>query len=239
MNFRYDVLRLDGSCAERTPQGGLRVPAFLTRAGVFEYRNANGSVRREYRPPTEVFDAQSLCSLEDAPVTDGHQGAVRPDSFQSLAKGHVRSIKQDGQFVAGVVLVQDAALVAAVERGERREVSCGYECRLDMTPGTTPDGEAFDAIQRNIKYNHCAMLPVGAGRAGREVALRLDSAGDARAAIVLSTLPSEAVIGSAAPAPAWTSSLAFSKGRSNEPRHAPAPDPSRPAWAQPVGFSKP
>ncbi len=173
---RIDVLRLDGSRAERTPQGGLRVPANLTRTGVFQYRNADGSTRREYRPPSEVFNADSLGSLEDAPVTDLHQGMVRADTFQALSKGHARGIKRDGQFVAGTVLVQDAALVAAVEARSRTEISCGYQCKLDMTPGTSPEGETYDAIQTDIRYNHVALLPAGTGRAGREVALRLDGA---------------------------------------------------------------
>lgn len=173
---RIDVARLDGSRAERTPQGGLRVPANFTRTGVFEYRNQDGTVRREYRPPTEVFDSDSLASLEDAPVTDLHQGMVNPGNHQALAKGHVRNINRAGNFVAGVVLVQDADLVAAVERGDRVEVSCGYNCKLDMTPGTTPEGEPYHAVQTQVRYNHVALLPRGTGRAGREVALRLDGA---------------------------------------------------------------
>ncbi len=152
------------------------MPAYLTRSGVFTYRNQDGTVRREYRPASEVFDAASLKSLEDAPVTDLHQGMVRADSYQTLSKGHVRDVKQDGQFIAGTVLVQDAALVAAVERRDRTEISCGYDCRLDMTPGVTPDGEPYDATQTEIRYNHAALLPAGTGRAGRAVALRLDGA---------------------------------------------------------------
>jgi uncharacterized protein len=173
---RIDVFHLDGSAIERTPQGGIKVPAYLTRTGVFEYRTADGAVRREYRPPNEVFDAGSLKTLEDAPVTDLHQGMVRADSYQTLAKGHVRDVKKSGNFVAANVLVQDAALVQAVERGDRREISCGYECSLEMTPGRTDSGQEYDAVQMNIKYNHAALLPVGAGRAGREVGLRLDGA---------------------------------------------------------------
>lgn len=173
---RIDVFHLDWTQPERTPQGGIKVPAYLTRTGVFAYKTADGSTRREYRPPTEVFDASSLRTLEDAPVTDLHQGMVRADSYQTLSKGHVRDVKRSGNFVAANVLVQDAALVQAVERGDRREVSCGYECSLDMTPGRTDSGEEYDAVQTNIRYNHAALLPVGAGRAGREVGLRLDGA---------------------------------------------------------------
>lgn len=172
---RIDVFRLDAA-AERTPQGGLRVPANLTRSGVFNYRNQDGSLRREYRPPAQVFDAASLKSLEDATVTDLHQGMVTPANYASLSKGHVRDVKRAGTFVSGAVLVQDAGAVAAVEAGTRKELSCGYSCDLDPTPGRTDAGEEYDAVQTNIRYNHVALLPVGEGRAGREVALRLDGA---------------------------------------------------------------
>ncbi len=172
---RIDVFRLDAP-AERTPQGGLKVSAFLTRTGVFEYRNADGTTRREYRPPVEVFDAASLKSLEDAPVTDLHQGMISASTYTALSKGHVRDVAAKGKFVGATVLVQDAALVDAVERGDRREISCGYACKLDATPGVSPEGEHYDAVQTEIRYNHAALLPPGAGRAGREVALRLDGA---------------------------------------------------------------
>jgi len=172
---RIDVFHLDGA-PERTPQGGLKLPAYLTRTGVFEYQDGAGGKRREYRPPGEVFDAASLKSLEDAPVTDLHQGMVSAETFQAMSKGHVRDVRKDGRLVGATVLVQDAGLVAAVERGDRREISCGYACKLDMTPGTTPEGETYDAVQTEIRYNHAALLPRGAGRAGPEVALRLDGA---------------------------------------------------------------
>jgi hypothetical protein len=174
---RVDFGRFDGTKVSRTPQGGLKVPAALTREGVFMYRNADGSTRREYRPADEVFNTDALSSLEDAPVTDLHPTEmVSAKNHGTLAKGHVRDIKQDGRFVMATMLVQDAGLIAAIDRGERKEISCGYTCKLDMTPGVSPAGEAYDAIQRGITYNHAALLPVGAGRAGREVALRLDAA---------------------------------------------------------------
>ncbi len=174
---RVEVGRFDGAKVVTTSQGYLRVPAYPTRTGVLEYRKADGTVRREYRPADEVFKADSLASLEDAPVTDLHPaGLVSTESHTALAKGHARDIRQDGKFVAATVLIQDAALVAAVKSGSRKELSCGYVCKLDSTPGVSPEGEHYDAIQRDIRYNHVALLPPGAGRAGSDVSLRLDSA---------------------------------------------------------------
>jgi len=46
----------------------------------------------------------------------------------------------------------------------KRELSVGYTCDLDWTPGTTDSGEEYQAVQRNIKINHTAQVKYG--RAG-------------------------------------------------------------------------
>lgn len=169
---RYDRSRLDK--AERTPQGFLRAPAFLTRVGVFTYRKADGSVRREFRPPEEVFKPESMASLVMAPLTNDHPNeAVSPGNVRQFQIGVVgeQILPEDDQFISAHVTVMDAAAIKDVESGVV-ELSCGYDCDEDETPGTYM-GEAYDIVQRNIRYNHVALVP--RGRAGREVKLRLDS----------------------------------------------------------------
>jgi len=174
---RLDVGRL--SQIERTPQGGLRIPAHLTRTGVFAYTLPDGSVRRELRHPDEVFAKDSLATLSGAPVTNRHPATpVRPNNWRKLSVGHVgEDVKADGRFVAAPILVQDASTISDVDKGDLKEISCGYSCRLDNTPGEH-NGEHYDAVQTSIKYNHVALGPKGWGRAGNEVALRLDSNGN-------------------------------------------------------------
>lgn len=172
------VARLDyGTLGKvrRTPQGGVIAPARLTRTGVFRYLNHDGTERRELRLPEEVFKADSLATLADAPVTDGHPAEpVTTKNFSKFSRGHMRGdAKADGKFVAAELTLQDADLIAKVERGDLREVSCGYTCRLEYTSGEY-EGERYDAIQRDIEHNHIAL--VHKGRAGREVSLRLDAA---------------------------------------------------------------
>ena len=174
-------IRLDAgtvASVRRTPQGGLRVDARLTRVGVLTYRNADGTARREFRPPEEVFAATSLDSLRGAPVTDLHPSEmVRTDNHAVLARGHVGDdVREDaGTYVAATLYVQDGRLVEMVERGDRREISCGYVCDFDPTPGEF-EGQRYDGVQRNITYNHAALGPREWGRAGSEVALRMDAA---------------------------------------------------------------
>jgi hypothetical protein len=164
---------------ERTPQGGIRVPANLTRIGVFPYTRPDGTVVRELRHPEEVFAADSLATLAGAPVTDLHPAQpVRPNNWRDLTIGHVGdAVKNDGRFVSANLSIQDAAAIDAVDRGDRIETSCGYSCRLDASPGTY-EGAPYDAVQRSIRYNHVAIGPKNWGRAGNEVALRLDDNGN-------------------------------------------------------------
>jgi len=177
---RLDIGRLGK--AERTPQGGVRVPAYLSRIGIQEYVREDGSIQREYRPEDEVFSDASIQSAVDAVVTDFHQGMVNPANYREVTVGHVSGLPmptRDGDYLAAQMVILDANEIALIDAGERVENSCGYDCTLDFTPGITPNGEAYDCVQRGITINHVALLPRGFGRAGEAVQLRLDSS-DAR-----------------------------------------------------------
>lgn len=141
----------------------------VTRAGVFEYRNDDGSVRRELRRPEDVFHADSLASLAQVPVTLLHPAEfVTDDTAGELAVGSTGdSVRRDGDFVLTPLKVWRRDAKAALASGVR-ELSCGYEFDgLDETPGEW-HGERYDAIQRGpYVYNHVAIVP--AGRAGDRV----------------------------------------------------------------------
>lgn len=172
---RYDISRLSASTVQRTPQGGAKIPARLTRTGIFVYRNPDGSVRREFRSDTEVSKAQSLGTLQDAPVIEGHPDLVRPDNYRDLQRGHVSGLPSfDGHYVEAPLVVQDSETLAKIDAGDLAELSCGYTCDIDKTPGTF-DGQPYDCSQINISYNHVGLGPKNWGRAGSDVALRLDS----------------------------------------------------------------
>lgn len=152
--------------------------ASITKSGVLPYRDSSGNEWREWRPPEEVFAEDSLATLRGAPVTDLHpSGLVTPQTWRDVTVGHVGDdVTRDGIYVAASVLVQDASEIARVEAGERKEISAGYSCAVEDTPGITPEGEPYDRVQRRIRYNHAALGPSGWGRAGADVSLRIDSA---------------------------------------------------------------
>lgn len=163
---------------EKTQQGFLRVPGNVTRVGVLNYLRTDGSTFRELRHPDEVFRGDSLGSLSFAPVTDRHPAElVSPRNVRDLQVGIVTNARRDGRFMRSDLIVQDARMIAKVERGDARELSAGYTCRVDATPGEF-EGERFDGIQRDITYNHVALGPRDWGRAGPEVALHIDGLSD-------------------------------------------------------------
>ncbi len=171
---------------ERTPQGGIRARARLTRSGVLDYELPDGSVRREWRPPAEVFALESYRTLWDAPITVLHpdEGEVHSETYRRETVGHVCSdVAPDGDFLAGTVIIQDAETVRKTLSRELKEFSPGYLAGMDFTSGVVPAGmpdagKRYDCIQRRIRYNHAAYLPPGLGRSGPDVSIRLDSKGN-------------------------------------------------------------
>ena len=154
--------------------GTLRADAFLTRTGVFVYRRPTGEIIREYRPPEEVFKADSMASLHLVPLTMDHPaGGVSANNARAHTVGNVgQDARQDDKFLRSTIAVNDRETVNAMING-KNQLSCGYHCDVDNVSGVTTDGERYDAIQKNIVYNHVAV--VERGRAGPMVRARMDA----------------------------------------------------------------
>ena len=152
--------------AKRTDSGFIFADSVLTRTGIFTYRNNDGTARKELRLPEEVFNSDSMESLKMVPATHGHppQIFVTPENAKDLQVGHVgENVRKDGNDLMAPVMVTDLKTIESIESGNK-DISCGYSCELDFTPGEFM-GERYDAIQRNIKYNHVA-VGIPRGRAG-------------------------------------------------------------------------
>lgn len=178
---RFDLGRLDR--AKRTGAGGARVPASISRTGVQTYTDQHGRVVREYRPPEAVFAQESLDTLGSIPVTEGHPPmGVNPMNHRELSVGHVsdapparrKDVSGPLEWLETAVVLSDGDTLRKVETGELVEVSMGYLAEVIDQPGVTPDGQHYDAMQTNIRFNHLALLPDGHARAGSGARLRLD-----------------------------------------------------------------
>ncbi|MEY4548254.1 MAG: hypothetical protein RL685_4449 [Pseudomonadota bacterium] len=176
---RFDVGRLNR--AQRTGAGGARIPARVARTGVQTYTDAQGRRVREYRPPEEVFAAASLETLASVPVTVGHPPAgVTPSNYRQVTVGHVsdappgRAVEGTHEWIEAVSVITDAETLRKIDSGELVEVSMGYLANVVPKQGVAPNGEPYDAIQTDIRFNHKALLPSGHARAGSGANLRLD-----------------------------------------------------------------
>lgn len=172
MAHRYDNFRIDGP--QITPQGFLKADAYPTRAGIFNYMMMDGSIRRELRHPDQVFEKESLKTLSEIPVTNDHPDEpVTADNARKYAVGFTApEVTKDGDLMKTKVTIFDAQTIRDITGGTKQEMSCGYDCDVEIAAGSW-NGLSYDAVQKNIRYNHLAV--VSRGRAGPQARIKLDS----------------------------------------------------------------
>jgi hypothetical protein len=177
---RYDKITLDRSKAIMLDNGMMKVPARIARVGVQKYCRADGTIENVLRAPEEVFAVDSISSFDLVPLTNDHPyaegGAVTAENAKRLQVGTVGNPHQAGPFVEAMMMITDAATVAAVKSG-KVELSCGYFCDRQPMRGVYKDANGvnhpYEFVQKNIRGNHVAV--VDQGRAGPEVRIQLDS----------------------------------------------------------------
>ena len=160
------------------------VHAKAARAGVYDYLGSEvdpagtkfkaTDAVKVYRPDSEVFDKASLASFVLRPITDDHPTvAVNAANWRDHAGGTILGAVKDGEHVGFDLAFMDAATVAKVDAG-KAELSAGYSCELSIEDGVAPDGTSYQAVQRNIRGNHVAL--VDRGRAGPACRVIADAA---------------------------------------------------------------
>lgn len=151
---------------EYTDEGFLRVPGHVARTGIQDYLARElelpgdpNRIVKVYRPPEEVFNADSLATYSGADVTLNHpKGLVNADNYKVTSVGVVRSSGSKSEdFVQCDLIIKDAAAIKAVNSG-KCELSAGYTAVYDEAPGITPEGEPYDYAQREIRINHVAIV---------------------------------------------------------------------------------
>lgn len=169
------------SGVERTSSGGWSVPATLTRTGLFKYVE-NGKPITVLRPKEEVFSDASLESLALCPVTVFHpaEREVTPKNYRRVVTGLVgKPTVLADKYVAARLRIEDEETGNKIDNKELCEVSCGYRADYARNPdgsfvSGTYNGEHYDRMQINIRYNHVSLGPKGWGRAGSDVGIKLD-----------------------------------------------------------------
>ena len=184
MRFRDYI---DGDLSPENTGTQLRLTGYAARCGVFSYTGAelgrpDLKTVRVLVTPEVLFDAASLATLGGAPVTVGHPPEwVGPANYTRYAQGHVSPIidatpavdeRDYGYVRVRLFLGGDRAIKAATDGN--RQLSLGYDSRVDWTAGHHPIWGDYDARQLERVYNHVSLEP--AGRHGPQCSVVLDSA---------------------------------------------------------------
>ena len=156
----------------QTSDGYLVGSLRCSRTGIQQYLGtelglSDNRVINVYRPENEVFSRASLETYANKPISDGHPPVmIDSENWATYGKGDIGSdVVRDGEFVSVSYKIMDGDTIAKVKAG-KAEVSMGYMAEIDFQDGVTPDGEPYQAIQKNIRINHLAI--VDRGRAGSE-----------------------------------------------------------------------
>lgn len=158
----------------------------ITKVGVFDYHGSQlpgcpdpDRVYRVYRPEEELSDPEFLASLRLLPLVDDHTvlGSEDRGGTPAEAKGVHGTIGEalrfDSPYVRGNLKVWSEAMARKIDPPagsgvRKKELSLGYGCALDWTPGTF-GGVNYDVVQRRLRANHLAL--VKEGRMGPDVAV--------------------------------------------------------------------
>jgi len=150
----------------------------LTKVGVFPYSGAQISpelipdkIYYVYRPAEELNNEETINSFKLVPWIDEHEmlGSYEEGLTPAEQKGIQGIIGEDVYFddgyLRGNVKIFSERMRDMIDAG-KRELSIGYKCIYDLVPGEY-NGIRYDAIQRQIRGNHLAL--VDEGRAGPDV----------------------------------------------------------------------
>ncbi len=175
MSVRYDMVSVPDWISSKfvmDANGKLTGRAPCTNIGVFTYKKADGGLVRELRLPEEVFAPQSMESLKNIPVTLGHVNELTPQNMDEIVgRTGTNPIIGDNIYLSIDMEIEKEEAINAIKNGTQF-LSCAYTCDLEPSSGRWL-GMDYDAIQRNIRYGHVAI--VDNPRAGETAKIKLDS----------------------------------------------------------------
>ncbi len=176
------------SAPRETPEGFLVVDAFVSRPGIYVYKNTRedeldglgkqGEYRRELRPDSEVTSKRSLETYRSRSITIGHPRKngkrVRVDA-SNVREYEVGSVDGPARVVNGrlaaTLIIKDKTAIADA-KARNRQVSPGHLSEIIVQKGVDPKYGRYDAIQADIEINHIAL--VEKARGGDSLQMRLD-----------------------------------------------------------------
>lgn len=149
----------------------------LSKVGVFPYLGSQISeeltpdkIYYVYRPAEELSKPETLDSFKLIPITDEHAMLGKREGMIPAERKGIHGVTgENPEFVNDIITcdikIFSEQLKNEIENG-KKDLSVGYFCSYDLTPGEY-NGQPYDAIQRDVKVNHIAL--VDEGRMGKEI----------------------------------------------------------------------
>ena len=147
----------------------------LSKVGIFPYLGRQISRELEpdriyqvLRPEEELSKPETIASLNLIPLVNEHE--MLGENFTPAEKKGTHGVTGDNAEFNNGLLSNDLKIFSESLKQEiqngKKELSAGYFCNYDLTSGDY-NGQHYDAIQRDIKFNHIAL--VEEGRMGHDV----------------------------------------------------------------------
>lgn len=115
------------------------------------------------REPEDVFDEDSLASMDGKPITLLHPDEmVTSENFKKYAVGFIKNVHREGDLIIGDLVINDMEAIEKVIDGEIKDLSLGYQAKL------VPTGDGR-LKQKDIIINHLAIVPEGRAQYARIV----------------------------------------------------------------------
>lgn len=153
----------------------------ISKVGVFPYSGQQISndlepdrIYQVYRPEEELSNEETINSFKLLPWTDEHT-MLSGDPSEGLTDPARKGVHgvigeevyfEDGYLKANIKIFSNK-LAELIDSG-KRELSIGYRCVYELVSGVF-EGKRYDAIQRQLRGNHLAL--VEEGRSGPDVAV--------------------------------------------------------------------
>ena len=176
LTIAYSARRSMKGGRSRNANGFLIADVVLSAPGVQEFFFPKGL--KALITPEALASGATIESAKHIPVTLGHPKVgelVYASNAKEYQVGYVTDdvkIDEQGNLVSRIVVTAEDA-IKAVENGIE-EVSIGFSCKLDASPGTL-NGQDYQKIARNpLAINHLAIVQEGA--AGPKVRIQAQGA---------------------------------------------------------------
>lgn len=149
----------------------------ITKVGVFPYLGREigapdpDRIYMVYRPQEELEKPETIASANLVPWIDEHEFLGKdgtPPEKKGVQGTTGETARFDYPYIRNSIRAYSGFMQNLIDRG-KVELSPSYRCRYEFSEGVF-DGARYDAIQRDIRFNHLAS--VKEGRTGPDVAVQ-------------------------------------------------------------------